>query len=168
MSVFIVNGAPGVGKSTFEEYVREILGKENCSIFSTVDIVKDIARQVGWDETKTPKNRKFLSDLKDLLTEWNDIPFRTTITSVALALDIAGGRHVVFIDCREPKEIDKLKKYYSCKTILIKRNKKEKEEILNHADAEVENYKYDLIIDNNGSKADLIDTVVEFIKGEKL
>ena len=43
---------------------------------STVDKVKEIAAECGWDGVKSPKNRKFLSDLKDLLTEWGDVPYK--------------------------------------------------------------------------------------------
>ena len=46
-----------------------------CYILSTVDFVKEIAKKCGWDGTKDLKNRKFLSDLKDLLTNWNNVPF---------------------------------------------------------------------------------------------
>ena len=78
VKVIICNGRPGVGKTTFQEmcqiYAREEWeNKIRVDITSTVDFVKDIAKQCGWDGTKDLKNRKFLSDLKDLLTEWNDV-----------------------------------------------------------------------------------------------
>ena len=85
VKVVVINGMPGCGKTTFEEMCSDIcdpfaveptshvpgfsegrvLGIDICS---TVDFVKVVARQCGWDGTKNLKNRKFLSDLKDLLT----------------------------------------------------------------------------------------------------
>ena len=59
-----------------------ILGKEVVGNISTVDYVKEIATECGWDGTKTPENRKFLSDLKRVLTEWNEKPLRETVAAV--------------------------------------------------------------------------------------
>lgn len=160
--IFIVNGAPCAGKTTFENYVGEFIGKNNCLIISTIDPIKVIAADLGWDGSKTPENRKFLSDLKDMLTAWKDTSFKTVIELVDTFLKSAKKESVVFIDCREPKEIERLKQYYNCKTLLVRREGRE-EEISNHADAEVENYNYDIVIENNGTKADLIDLVANFI-----
>ena len=42
---------------------------------SSVDKVYEAASLLGWTGTKTDKDRKFLSDLKDLSTAYNDMPF---------------------------------------------------------------------------------------------
>ena len=80
VKVVIVNGKPGVGKSEFERQCAAqcnlfhrttgfSLGRDLwIDVTSTVDFVKEIATECGWDGTKTLENRKFLSDLKDLLT----------------------------------------------------------------------------------------------------
>ena len=70
MKIILVNGAPGVGKTTFENFCLE--SRSPIYILSTIDPIKKIASYVGWDNKKTSKNRKFLSDLKDLMTEYND------------------------------------------------------------------------------------------------
>ena len=75
VNVVIVNGFPRSGKDTFVNFCKEKLGAFGVSV-STVDFVKYLAAQSGWDGSKTPENRKFLSDLKDLLTEWNDVPWK--------------------------------------------------------------------------------------------
>lgn len=173
MEVYIVNGAPGSGKTTFENYVQEVMGKNFCKIFSTVDCVKKIATDFGWDGTKTPKNRKMLSDLKDLLTEWNDIPLKDIVSRVNLfkfELESFGitTQSAVFIDCREPKEIEKLKKALNAKTIIIRREEAEKKIASNHADADVLNYKYDICIYNNSSIDHLKLLTEDFIDGEGL
>ena len=53
-----------------------------CYILSTVDFVKEIAKKCGWKGEKDLKNRKFLSDLKDLLTNWNNVPFNKIVQQV--------------------------------------------------------------------------------------
>lgn len=165
MSVYIVNGAPGCGKTTFEESVRAFLRGEVCHIFSTVDFVKRIALFCGWDRTKTPQNRKFLSDLKDLLTEWDDVPFKKTIEEVETFQKLSANP-IIFIDCREPEEIKRLAAYFNAKTILITRTAAEKAVASNHADQDVLNFEYDIVIDNNGTIGDLIETVADFIQSQ--
>lgn len=172
MNIFIVNGAPGSGKTTFEVYVKREAIHWNCLVemYSTIDFVKDIAHKCGWDGTKTPKNRKFLSDLKDLLTEWNDVPFKKTIDAVEdieyhwEQYDIFREQNIIFIDCREPAEIKRLCETLNAKSVLIRRAANENIEASNHADREILNYDYDIIIDNNGSLDDLHDRAVEFIE----
>ena len=150
VKVIIVNGAPKTGKSSFEkECVRllSIKGKGVGVIRSSVDFVKDVAKYCGWDGEKTPKNRKFLSDLKALLTEWRDVPFKK-IVQEAMILSEERQKYVMFVDCREPKEIDKLKKRLNAFTILVRRPDVEDEVASNESDANVFNYDYDLVIRN--------------------
>ena len=45
-------------------------------IISTITYVKDIAKTIGWDGGKSPADRRFLSDLKDALTRWKDLPYQ--------------------------------------------------------------------------------------------
>ena len=173
VKVIIVNGAPSAGKSTFEEmcqiYAREEWeNKIRVDITSTVDFVKDIAKQCGWDGTKDLKNRKFLSDLKDLLTEWNDVPFKKIEQKVKW-LEMTNENYILMVDCREPVEIQKFKDRLNALTVLVRREQVESEETSNHADAEVMNYNYDLTIWNNSDKIDLANKVVDFmeqLKGE--
>lgn len=172
MNIFIVNGAPRCGKTSFESYVKLEGEKYNLivSIYSTIDFVKEIARSCGWDGSKTLVNRKFLSDLKDLLTQWGDVPFKKTLEwleelDVRLwERDINAKQSVVFIDCREPSEIRKLCAVTGAKSILIRRWEAENEETLNHADRDILDYNYDIVIDNNGDLEHLRQQVIKFIE----
>lgn len=163
MSIFIVNGAPGCGKTTFESMVKLESEKNSCivGVYSTIDFVKEIAKKCGWDGTKSPENRKFLSDLKDLLTEWNDVPYKETLKWIEKfefrlwQWDVNINRSIIFIDCREPNEIKRLCDTLKAKSILIRRADVENLEASNHADKNVLNYKYDIVIDNNGNLDDL-------------
>lgn len=174
MSVYIINGSPGSGKTTFCQKVIDIVGKNWGFELSTVDLVKEIATDLGWNGEKTLKNRKFLSDLKDLLTEWDDIPFRDTVSKVRLIKDeferysLDSSEAAIFINCREPEEIQRLCMELNAKTILIRRDKTENNPVSNHADANVLNYKYDIEICNNGDLRELAYLALDFIEKEEL
>ena len=159
MKVVIINGKGGSGKDTFVTMCKDVLGAERIYNISTVDFVKEVATMCGWDGTKTPKNRKFLSDLKDLLTEWDDVPLKKIMAEAvacSACAEILGelDRSVLFIHCREPKEIDKLTKelqQYEPVTLLIRREVAENVAQINHADNDVLNYSYDYTIYNDST-----------------
>lgn len=78
MKIFIVNGTGGSGKTTFEKMVETIAEQEgyDIRIVSTIDYVKQMAKKFGWDGGKSLNDRRFLSDLKDALTRWKDVPYQ--------------------------------------------------------------------------------------------
>lgn len=174
MHIYIVNGAPGSGKTTFEKFAVELIG-EDVRILSTIDDIKWVAKALGWDGIKTPKSRKFLSDLKDLWTEFNDGPVSSIKRRVSniersyTVYDMPADNAIVFIDSREPEEIERLKRELDAKTILIKRaSGADDAEILNHADRDVENYQYDYIIENNYDLDELKLKCIEFLIKEDI
>ena len=148
MKIFIVNGAGGSGKTTFERMVENIAEQEGYDIrvLSTIDYVKQIAKTLGWDGGKTLNDRRFLSDLKDALTRWKDVPYQK-IKEILEAFDFIQRIDAVFIDCREPEEIARFVKDYNAITILVQRG--ESVTFGNHADDNVKNYQYDITIDNS-------------------
>ena len=158
MKVVIINGKGGCGKDTFVAMCKDILGESHVKNISTVDFVKEIATKCGWDGTKTPENRKFLSDLKDLLTEWGDIPLKKVVEDVQIYFAFLKDYDMqdmglVFIHCREPKEIEKLVRQFGedASTLLIRRSEAEAVEQINHADNDVLNYAYDYTIYNDST-----------------
>lgn len=84
MEIIVINGFPGAGKDEFVNCCKKLIGEPYVRNISTVDFVKYIAAECGWDGTKTPENRAFLSDLKDLLTKWNDVPFKKVEKALCL------------------------------------------------------------------------------------
>ena len=141
-NIIVINGTGGSGKDTFVEYVSKYAKVYN---FSSVDKVKEIAKLIGWTGTKTDKDRKFLSDLKKLTTNYNDMSF----VSIKEAINKfnTSDDEIMFIHIREPEEIQRVVDNFSAKTLLIKR---EGLKIIdtNSSDANVENYKYDYTIIN--------------------
>lgn len=167
IKVVLCNGKPGVGKTLLQDKCCTLCESSDFRLnedrqtdidsYSSVDFVKEIATECGWDGTKTPKNRKFLSDLKDLLIEWNDVPYQKILERIALleSFGFAKRDWILFVDCREPAEIRKLKKRLNATTLLMRRESVENDETSNHADAEVFYFDYDYVILNNGSVSDL-------------
>ena len=86
---------------------------------STIDYVKDVAKSIGWDGTKTLENRRMLSDLKDLLTRWNDSPHQSVCNKIKELNDV----DAVFIDSREPEDIQRFIEEYHATTVLVQRGK---------------------------------------------
>jgi dephospho-CoA kinase len=173
MKIFVINGLPRSGKDTFVEFCQKHCNW--CLNVSTVDFVKKVANYCGWDGTKTPENRKFLSDLKDLLSEWDDIPYKKVYEEIILfqnrvrVYDFDPDTDAIaFIHCREPKEIERLCKELGAQSLLITRGEVENNEQSNHADSEVFNYNYDYIISNDNSLQDLEDAAVRFLTGLKI
>ena len=175
IKVVIVNGRQEVGKTTFEKKCAELVGASSTfwfdenkriivDVISTVDFVKQIAKECGWNGVKTPENRKFLSDLKDLLTQWNDVPYQKIVDHIEYMNEF-GRRYdwILFVDCREPEEIQKLKERLNATTVLVRRLGDETSETSNHADANVFDYKYDYTIKNYGDLSDLVVECVAFL-----
>lgn len=172
MHVVIINGKAGVGKDAFVEMCKDVLSAACCLNISTVDFVKEVAAYCGWDGAKTPESRKFLSDLKRILTEWNEVPLKKICQEVRAWQGIwigSGDYHkaVVFIHCREPKEIDKLVyqfHQYNPVTLLIRREAAESVEQINDSDNSVLNYSYNYVVRNEGTLDDLMESARVFLR----
>ncbi len=156
--VIIINGKPQVGKDTFVNICHEI--NNDVVQISTVDYVKEFAKEnMDWDGIKTPKSRKMLSDLKDLLSEWNNSP----ILTVEKFIEENPGK-IIFIHCREPENIEYFVNKYNAITLYIYRKSSEDVEQSNHADENVENYKYSCYINNSGTLKDMIEKCRYFME----
>lgn len=141
--IIVINGTGGCGKDTFVSYVTKYSKVYN---FSSIDKVKEVATIIGWDGQKTEKDRKFLSDLKKITTEYNDMAFN----SIKEAINNFNNSddEIMFIHIREPKEIKRVVDNFGAKTLLIKRCGYNNI-TSNVSDADVENYNYDYIIYND-------------------
>lgn len=154
--IIVINGMAMVGKDTFVNLCHEI--NQNIIQISTIDFVKSVAKFAGWNGVKDEKSRKFLSDLKDILEEYNDIPNKKIDEFIS-----ARPNNIIFIHAREPHNIAYYKEKYNAVTLLIT-NPNVKTIISNHADKNVFNYDYDYIIENNNTLAELKNKAREFLK----
>lgn len=168
LKVVAVNGAPGSGKTTFEGFLKDELDEFYASR-STIDLVKEVAYKSGWNGVKDLKSRKFLSDLKDLMTEYNDAPMKDVKKHIEQfedelkAYNVQKTPHIFVSDVREPQGLQRFKDELDAVTVLIRRPSVEQEATSNHADADVFNFNYDYIIINDGDLAALWRSAVEFI-----
>lgn len=155
--IYITNGVGGCGKDTFAKFLGELVPVVKRS---SIDKIKDIAIYCGWDSKKTEKDRKFLSDLKVLTTEYNDFPFQSIKEEVDEFMSWSDEK-VMLIDIREPAEIERAKKEFGAETILIV-NPNIPHITSNMADKNVYEYEYDWIIKNDGTLEDFRETVKQF------
>lgn len=135
--------------------------KDKILNISTVDLVKQAAKILGWNEQKDEKGRKFLSDLKDLATEYSDLSVSYISETIFQAQE--NETEAIFVHCREPKELTRLKKRFNAITLLIKNNRVKPIES-NHADRDIEQYDYDFVIENNEGLLELTKKAADFIK----
>lgn len=156
-NIVIINGSGGVGKDTFINFIQKNYTIGTVVNVSTIDCVKAAASNLGWDGIKDEKGRKFLSELKYFANKYYPI----SVNTVREAIQNNPRASVIFVHCREPKEIDKIKEEFDIKTILVKSDRVEIPE--NYSDQSVENYEYDYIVDNNGTLYDLEKVAKRFI-----
>lgn len=170
IQIWCVNGTGGVGKTTFENMCQDLSKNSNVliGVRSTVDLVKEFARTCGWNGAKSEVDRRFLSDLKDALTRWNDVPVKDIFKAykgLQILCDASGRNGILFVDAREPDELHRFRSEFGAKCLLIRRDCV-KTITSNHADADVEKFNYDYIIENNGNEEDLKRLAVKFLTEE--
>ena len=155
--LFILNGSARCGKGTFVSVL-----KNRFSVFesSTVDVIKDVCKKLGWNGIKDDKGRLALSDFKDLATKHFDHSYNY----IKGIIDFCNVNNIdiLTVDSREPEEIERFVKDFGFKTILIKRNNF-KHVPNNHADQNVEDYTYDYVIENNGTLEEYYKIINDFI-----
>lgn len=156
--VLILNGVARCGKDTFAEAILDRavdMGNTIPYTLSTVDLVKDMLVLAGIDRRAKPnKDRKLMSDLKDLLTAHSNIPFNDIANKIKKWENDAP-QTIFMVMCREPEEIQKFKDFYGdeCLTIIITRPDIETPD--NHADQNVGQFNYEVEVSNSGSISDL-------------
>lgn len=164
--IVIINGKGASGKDTFVDMVKEYVNTEN---YSSIDLIKKVAKQLGYDGGKTMEDRKFLSDMKLLATEYNDAPYNDIINRILKFLYCKDNKNnLLFLHVREPKEIQRLLEFgkennLEISTLLIVRDLLKKETYGNMADDNVDNFIYDYYVFNNGTKEDLYGKMLEYL-----
>lgn len=166
--IFITNGSGSKGKDTFAKSISKYVPTFK---YSSVDLVKDMLEYAGIPrEPKTEAKRLLYSNIKDILTEYDNVPFKDIASIVSDFNNDLIDTDVLLIDIREPEEIARATEAFGAETILV-RNPNVINITSNHADANVENYNYDYIIVNDGTLEQLDKVAKAFccdvIRGEK-
>ena len=160
--VIILNGKGGVGKDTLVNFLAK---KYNVIHESSVTPIKECAKVVGWTGGKTLEDRKFLHDLKMLVTNYND--YVTTYLKRVVDEFLHETKNTfLFIDIREASEITNFLQnvYGDAYTLLITRQDVDKIDFGNSADDDVTSYKYDRYYDNDLSYEEAEDDFISFIE----
>lgn len=171
MIVFILNGAPRVGKDTF----INVLPKTFTKAYSSIDWVKEKAMLLGWDGKKDKKGRDFISEIKDACIKYANLPFNQTKMELEEAFD--KGYDYFCINIREPTEMTKVVDYCKeegilCCSVLIRNKAAEQAAKVSgfnsSGDTQYLDYKYDCIIHNDSTKEVFKGMVEKLIHGLKL
>lgn len=160
--VIIINGKGGSGKDTLCELAAK---HYKVKIISAITPIKDIAKVNGWSGEKDEKSRKFLSDLKRVFIEYNDLPTRYLLSQYQ-EFSKDKETEILFVHIRETDEINKFKQQIegACVTLLIKRPLVDSIIIGNDSDDQVDTMDYDYYFVNNKSISHIENEFVEFIK----
>lgn len=144
--VIIINGRGGVGKDTLCEFASKSFKIQNISAITPI---KNIALEYGWKGEKDAKSRKFLSDLKKVFIEYNDLPTKYLYQKYKEFMKSTD--QILFMHIREIGEIEKIKKKIEtpCVTLLVDREVDCNTEWGNDSDDQVNQYKYDFYYNNN-------------------
>lgn len=146
--VIIINGRGGVGKDTLCNLSQQFFTSE---VVSSITPIKEIAQYCGWNGKKDEKSRKFLSDLKRLLVDYNNLP--TNYLMGEYDAFLMGGLDILFVQIREKDQIDEFRKQIDIKniTLLIQSNRSgmNHEELGNSSDDMAEMMTYDYVFMNN-------------------
>ena len=152
VDVFIINGKPRSGKTTFEKYFKDMCVCIDCKIVSSIDSIKTVATALGWNGIKNPHNRTLLKQLKDIAIDFSNMPTRVIVDQIMNDIYDDGGMRVAYmVDIREPVEIIKMVTVLGAlgiiypirvRTVLIRRPDTDNIKYGNRADDD-EVFKYD-------------------------
>lgn len=156
----LINGYPGSGKDTFAEF---------CSKFCKVDNVltstpaKEALKLLGWNGEKSPEARDLLAHLISISYEHFDGPVNYVLDEY-----VKSDADLFFVHVREPHNILLLKKRLgevgaNVMTVFVDR-KSQRGIYNNESDMNVENFGYDMIIDNNSTLEELKGYAFSFSK----
>lgn len=179
--VVIINGKPQSGKDTFCKYAQGYCDDDesaNTLIISSVDPLKEMLTQLGWDGTKTDKIRDMLMDMKQLWVQNQDGPTMFLFNNILeFHKACTGEDNIVFVHIREPEEIKKLVNTLTgfesmgIDVISLLVIRKGGEDTPNQPagtrrsddEALINSYEYDVTINNDGDLIKLQELAAEFV-----
>lgn len=161
----VINGVGGSGKDSL---IDMLMGKVKFYNVSTITPVKEIAMHCGWKGEKTDRARKFLADLKKLMTDYNDYP--TNYVLEEQDEFIRSDASIIFVHIREPEEIAKFVSLSKTKTytlLILPRAELQGKVYGNSSDDNVANYPYDFTFANDKPLDEIEPLWLDFVR-EKL
>ena len=173
--IFVINGSNGSGKDTFVDFVRDRGFHSDPAVdvsnISSIDIIKGMAKKYGWDGEKDEKGRELLQKLKEVWDNYNSLTQTSIFTKTKSWYNrgnFGGSLSILFVHIREPEKIGAFikscDKYFSDAMIGSVLVKSKRTPVANNpSDMGVNQYKYDIYIDNDGTEEQLSEKAEEFI-----
>ena len=164
-TVIIINGSGGCGKDAVCKIAAKYYKTENQS---AIDGIKTAAKLLGWTGSKDLKDRKFLSDLQDLSTAYNNFSIRNIFTKYQNFMK--SDNELMFVHIRKPVDIASFLEKITASggkaaTLLISRTGVNPGGFGNNADDGVQNYKYDYVyVNDTKSLADLETDILPYLR----
>lgn len=179
--VVIINGKPQSGKDIFCRFAQGYCDDDesaNTLIISSVDPLKEMLAQLGWDGTKTDKIRDMLMDMKQLWVQNQDGPTMFLFNNILeFHKACTGEDNIVFVHIREPEEIKKLVNALTgfesmgidvISLLIIRKGGEDTqnqpaETRKSDDEALINSYNYDITINNDGDLIRLQELAAEFV-----
>lgn len=179
--VVIINGKPQSGKDTFCRFAQGYCDDDesaNTLIISSVDPLKEMLAQLGWDGTKTDEIRDMLMCMKQLWVQNQDGPTMFLFNNILeFHKACTGEDNIVFVHIREPEEIKKLVNALTgfesmgIDVISLLVIRESGEDTPNQPagtrrsddEALINSYEYDVTINNDGDLIKLQELAAEFV-----
>lgn len=179
--VVIINGKSQSGKDTFCKYAQGYCDDDesaNTLIISSVDPLKEMLTQLGWDGTKTDEIRDMLMCMKQLWVQNQDGPTMFLFNNILeFHKACTGEDNIVFVHIREPEEIKKLVNALTgfesmgidvISLLVIRKGGEDTpnqpaETRKSDDEALINSYNYDITINNDGDLIRLQELAAEFV-----
>lgn len=158
--IFVILGKPQSGKDTFVNFIKSY--HEDTLNFSSVDYIKWLSDKfLGVDvKNKDHKTRKFLSEFKRILVEYNDFAY----VQCKSAIDTLQEGQVLFLHIREESEITKLQSEYPELKVVYVEGENSNLTYNNDSDDADMNKLADIVIHNTGGLMELNKTAKWFVE----
>lgn len=159
---FVINGVGGCGKDSL---IHLLCDKFKVRNVSSITPINELAKMAGWDGVKTDKARKFLFELKSLVTEFNDYPTKYILDEYNQFL--TSDEQIMFIHIRESENISRFVSLTGgkVKTLLITPRAELTHKVYgNHADDDVYKYDYDYTFANDRPLDEIAPLWINFIQ----
>lgn len=183
MELILISGKMRTGKDTACQAIISHVGGHYAKRYGLADELKEIAKNFGWNGKKDGENRTLLIDIGQIMRNeysykrrktydmqelylkliktyqphrdfWCRIVFDKILyerPSLAIIPDIRFKNEIAFFKARSK----------NCKIIRVNRDGVER--IDDRSENDLDDYCFDVVIDNNGSKIDFENKVINFV-----
>ena len=141
--IIVINGKARVGKDTLCDFV---IKNYYADKISSITPIINIARDNGWDGVKDKKSRRFLSELKRVFIDYNDLPNKYLLEECSDFFE--SNNDILFVQIREKDQINEfincIRDKCVCCTLVINNNEEPGNVLIgNDSDDLAYDYPYD-------------------------